>query len=128
MVQWDETSAIIGVVSILFMVVSAPYGPTLVAILKRQLLRLMWPSRVQCASLCWNDIPEGVTTQPNVGRQGGHTVHQEDDDSEKPKYGCLASSYGNVFHNAWIDPTRLQKGVPRPADLATGAPCIFDAI
>ena len=120
MVQWDETSAIIGVVSILFVIVLSPYGPTFLAILKRLLLRLVWPSRVQCASLCWNDIPEGVTTQPNVGRQGGHTVHQEDDDSENPKDGCLASSYGSVFHNAWIDPTRCRKRVPKPADLATG--------
>lgn len=108
MVRWDEFAALVALAAVPFMLSGS--AAALAQFIGRQALRFFWPSNVQCGTLCWEDIPDGLV------RPEGDKV----DFVEHESGSCLVSTYGKVFENAWTDPKRMGKQVAKPADLETG--------
>jgi hypothetical protein len=106
MIHWDEFAAVVAVVAILFTLSGSTVN--LLTWLSRQLLSILAPSKVQCGSLCWDDVLDGFLSE-----NGAYSCLETDLTHDK----CLESTFGKVFKTTWMQPQRASKMVPKPADL-----------
>jgi hypothetical protein len=127
MAIWDETSAIVAIISFVAMLMLSQYGPILATCLKWVFIQLFSKHKLQCETLCWHEIPDGL-----IQREG---LHKEDpfihwacsiagESEPSDSMSCFESVYGRIFETAWQDTGRRQRRVSKPRDLGVEIPYI----
>ena len=106
MIKWDEIAALVALVAVPVML--SPSAIETIKAIYTFVYKMFYPAVSQCEQLEWVDVPDGLLVHSEEVMQTTGIQTQ----------GCLDSTLGSTFQQAWVSAPRRNKKIKKPKALS----------